>query len=258
MFNKNPKRALMFVMGALVLIGFGMAQLYFNFENNKVDPRIIKARELYSNYDSLAQQNNFKNIFILLDSIENIYTSIEHYKNSYEVGVIQNNRAAAYLSMAIYFKSNSLSLDAISTLSKDSLIEMGNTAVIKSISTYENWLTEYAHKNESEIKNILVANFLHGLESYSDIEQSRFISKRVKEIHEAQIETPRRLSVAYTNLGIVNRHKENYRDAIKNYEYALKLWDRNLGAENNLNTLLGQPIKERNVLEKIFPPDKNN
>lgn len=258
MFTKNPKRALMFVMGALVLIGFGIAQLYFNFENSKVDPRIINARELYSNYDSLAQQNNFKGIFTLLDSIEIIYTSIEHYKNSYEVGVIQNNRAAAYLSMAIYFESNSLSLDGINTLSKDTLIEMGNGAVIKSISTYENWIKKYANKNESDIKNIVVDDFLNGLESYSNIEQSRFISKRVTELHEAQIETPRRLSVAYTNLGIVNRHKENYKEAIENYEYALKLWDRNLGAENNLSTLLGQPLKERNVLEKIFPPDKDN
>ena len=69
-------------------------------------------------------------------------------------------------------------------------------------------------------------------------------------------ETDRRLSVCYTNLGVIERTRGNYQEAIMNYEKALNLWDRNLEAENNLNRLLGRPIKKRNLLQKLFPPDR--
>jgi len=256
MINK-PKRALMLIMGALVIISFGIAQLYYSYENNSVDPRIVEARQLYSRYDNYTELNNFKGIFSLLDSIENIYNAFQHYENSFEMGVLYNNRAAAYLSMALYFENNSLSLDGITTLSKDSLIELSDTYVAKSIQLYENWLIKYADKDKIQIKNSLKENFSIGLEEYTAKENQRFLLKRIQEIQEAQLETKRRLSVAYTNLGIVKRHQGKYKEAIEHYTYALKLWDRNLSAENNLNTLFNQPLKKPNMLQKILPPDKN-
>ena len=99
--------------------------------------------------------------------------------------------------------------------------------------------------------------FLLGLENYTEKEKINFISKRVSEIVDAQNETPRRLSVAYTNLGIIKRHQEKYKDAIDCYTKAIELWDMNLAAENNLNTLLGRPLKKQNMLRKIFPPKKD-
>ena len=35
-----------------------------------------------------------------------------------------------------------------------------------------------------------------------------------------------------------------------------ELWDRNLTAKNNLNVLLGQPMEKRNVIQRMFPPDR--
>jgi tetratricopeptide (TPR) repeat protein len=255
--TNNPKRALMIIMGALVLIGFGIANLYYNFDNSSVDPRIVEARELYSRYDIYAEENDFKAVFSLLDSIEPIYNSIEHYRNSFEVGVLDNNRAAAYLSMAIYFDSNSLSLDGKTTLSKDTLLILSEKAVMQSIYIYENWLEKYADKEEAELEIELKNNFLLGLENYTEKEKARFISKRATEILDAQLETTRRLSVAYTNLGIIKRHQTNYKEAIECYQKAMELWDRNLAAENNLNKLLDRPLKKQNMLEKIFPPEKD-
>lgn len=254
--SNNPKRALMVVMGALVLIGFGIAGLYYNYENKSVDPRVKEARKLYSKYDTYAQENNFNAVLSLLDSIESIYNSIGHYRNSFEPGVLYNNRAASYLSMAIYFENNSLSLDGKTILSKDSLLSLSEIAVIQGIHIYERWLGDYGNIEESEIINKVKRDFLEGLENYSEREKKRFVAKRVKEIKESQLETPRRLSVAYTNLGIINRHREKYEEAIKCYNKAIELWDRNLAAENNLNKLLGRPLKKQNIIQKIFPPKK--
>jgi tetratricopeptide (TPR) repeat protein len=255
--TNNPKRALMIIMGALVLIGFGIANIFYNYENSSVDPRVNEARKLYSKYDTYAQENNFNAVFSLLDSIEPLYSSIEHYKNSFEVGVLYNNRAAAYLSMAIYFENNSLSLDGKITLSKDTLLGLSEKAVMQSIHIYEEWLDNYAEKTDTELEQTIKNSFLSGLQSHSEKEKSRFLSKRISEITDAQLETPRRLSVAYTNLGIVKRHKENYKEAIEHYTKAMELWDRNLAAENNLNKLLDRPLKKQNMLEKIFPPEKD-
>ncbi len=252
----NPKRALIIIMGALFLIGFGIANFYYSLANSSVDPRVIEARELYSKYDSYTENSNFKGIFNLLDSIENIYNSIEHYSNSFEVGVLYNNRAAAYLSMAIYFKNNSLSLNGKTTLTKDTLLVLAENAALQSIKIYENWLGNFSNLPDSIIKVKVKYNFLNGLNGYSPKENDRFISKRVSEIKDAQLETPRRLSVAYTNLGTINRHMENYDKTIKYYEKAIELWDRNLTAQNNLNKLLDRPLKKQNMLQKLFPPDK--
>lgn len=248
----------MVIMGALVLLGVGIASIYYNYQNKSIDPRVVKARELYGNYDEFAQTNQFKKVLQLLDSVKQVYAPIAHYNNSYEMGVVYNNQAAVYLTMALHFESNSLSLDGITPLSKDSLLHLSQQAVKKAIRIYEEWLGEFEKIPEDELKMHLQNNFIVGFQGYSAKEKKRFLKKRTKEITDAQLETPRRLSVAYTNLGIVKRHQENYTEAIEYYEKALKLWDRNLAAENNLNMLLGKPLKKRNFIEKLFPPDKKN
>ncbi len=254
-FSRNPKRALIFAVSALVLLGFGLAQLYFSYQNNSVDPRIKEARKLYSRYDAYAQENNFIAVFNLLDSIEAIYNSIPYYSNSFEKGVLYNNRSAAYLSMALYFEDKQLSLDGIETLSKDTLLFLAEKDVLISISIYESWLEAY--KNNPDENSILdYSSFILGLSQYSIREQQRFVAKRIKELKESNYETPRRLSVAYTNLGILKRHHQKYDEAMHCYNKALELWERNLAAENNLNLLLGEPLKKRHILEKIFPPER--
>ncbi|MCK4748009.1 MAG: tetratricopeptide repeat protein, partial [Bacteroidales bacterium] len=66
----------------------------------------------------------------------------------------------------------------------------------------------------------------------------------------------RRLSVCHTNLGVIYRHQGAYVEAAEEYQKALALWDRNLEAENNLNKLLNKPLKKRNMMQKLFPPNR--
>ena len=226
---------------------------YYHHVNSSKDPRIKYARELYENYNDLTVQNNFVAIFSLLDSVEYNYRKIDHYQKSFEVGVLYNNRAAAYLTMALYDNRP----EKYMLLSKDSLLYLAQQNVYKSISIYKSWLSQFDQLTTSaQIEKFISGNFFIGLEKYSKKEKSNFLKSRIKEIETAQYETKRRLSVAYTNLGIIHRHFEDYENAINSYQKAIELWDQNLNAENNLNILLGKPLKKRNLIQKLFPPKR--
>lgn len=256
MTNNNSKRALMLVMGVLVLIGFGIAKLYYDYQDKGIDPRIIEARQLYAKYDIYAEQNNFNAGLLLLDSIEAAYKAIPHYSDSYEIGVLYNNKAAIYLTVALHYGDKGISLNGVNVLHKDSLLNLGMEAVQKSIDIYTHWMGVFASMQEPEIIEYLQNNFLPDFDTYKTKQQQHFLRNRVKELLDAQFETPRRLSVAYTNLGIINRHNEDFESAVANYQKAVELWDKNLTAENNLNLLLGKPLKKQRLIDKIIPPDK--
>ena len=245
--NKNT-RALILIMCALVLSGITVSHYYYKNINESVDPRILDARTLYEKYNSFTQQNDFDSIFYLMDTIESIYSSVDHYKNSYEIGVLYNNRAASYLISALHNEE-------IDSAVQDSLVNLAEVASQRSIEIYDRWLEKFQNRNAEEIESIISHDFFPGLEKY--YETDKYLKNRIREIQKSQIETKRRLSVSYTNLGIVYRHQKLYESAAICYKKAIDLWDRNLSAENNLNTLLNRPIKKRSFIQKLFPPDRN-
>ncbi len=243
----------------LVLVGSGIsiAVTYYRGKNASVDIRITKARELYKEYNMLAFENNFKEILNLMDSIENIYREIPHYRNSFETAVLYNNRTATYLTMALFKDSVKFDFDPYADFSKDSLILLAKSCAQKSIRLYEDWYLKYDSLKSDSIKILIKDTFLMGLEDVDPVIQNKYLQNRVKELVDAQIENKRRLSVCYTNYGVINRYFKNYKEAVNCYSRALDLWDRNLTAKNNLNMLLGKPLKKRNILQRLFPPDKN-
>ncbi|OFY50912.1 MAG: hypothetical protein A2W85_04695 [Bacteroidetes bacterium GWF2_41_31] len=248
LFKNKSTRALVIIISALVLFTLLIAHFVYKNINESVDPRIVKARSLYEGYNELAQRNAIDSIYLLMDEIEVIYNSFDHYRNSYEVGVLYNNRAATYLTVALFTDSTLMSKKM-----KDSLVNLSEIAARKSIQIYEDWLSKYQDKSFEEIDQIASADFYIGLEMYNKEQQSRFFKRRIKEIETAQSETRRRLSVSYTNLGMVYRHRLDYEAAAKCYKKAIHLWDKNLTAENNLNILFNKPVRERNFIQKMFP-----
>ena len=259
-FKNKPTRVLIMIMVTLVLCAALVAKFYYSRVNQAVDPRVKPARELYGRYNGLAQANNYTAIFELLDSVEAVYSKYVHYRNSYETGVIWNNRAAVYLTLAVYKDSlpNMGGSEDINSISLDSLLILSENASLKSISIYQSWNRIYQDKNVEDLPDIISKDFTIGLEEYSPERQSRFLSSRVKEIEEAQWETQRRLSVAYTNLGLAYRQRNDFDNAAKHYTKALELWEDNLSAENNLNRLLGKPLRKRSIIQKLFPREKKN
>lgn len=242
-------RTLITIMSVLVLTAILLSYFYYRNINSSVDPRIVEARNLYEQYNSLTGGSSMDAVFRLLDSIEPIYSSIPHYSESFEVGVLSNNRGAAWLTEALFADSPGNSV-------KDSLLNLADLAIRRSISIYEAWEERFAKHTEEMIKEEIRTEFMTGLERYAEAERKEYLEKRVEEIIESQTEIHRRLSVSYTNLGIIYRHREEYEAAVKSYQTALELWDRNLTAENNLNILLGQPLKKRNILQRLFPPER--
>jgi len=249
-FKNKTSRALIFIMCALAFCGVIVSYYYYKSINESADPRIEKARTLYEKYNIYAQNNEFDSIFRLMDSIELIYTSVDHYKDSYEVGVLYNNRAASFLTIGLFSKNIKINV-------QDSLIDQAKNGAEKSIDIYQKWLERFQDKSIAEIENIVSRNFYVGLENYNPDQIKKYLKNRIKEIQDSQAETIRRLSVSYTNLGVIHRHYLQYESAANCYKKAIDLWDRNLTAENNLNVLLGRPMKKRSFIQKLFPPDRD-
>jgi len=89
-------------MTIIVAIGLVIAFIYYSDINKAEDPRILDAKLKYKHYNSLVEANDFENVLLILDSIEAIYQQFDDYKNSYEIGVVHNNRSAAFLTKAIH------------------------------------------------------------------------------------------------------------------------------------------------------------
>ena len=247
--TRNLVRILMAFTGAVILL----AIWYYNRSNQSVDPRIVPARKLYEGYNDLALKNDYASVIHLLDTIESIYNNYPHYRQSFETGVLENNRAAVYLTLGIYYDSLS---SVYHYLGPDSLISLGELSVMNSINIYEKWIGSFSGKNEQEVRELVMDSFIEGLSGHTDEEMESYLDSRIEEIMSASQETPRRLSVSYTNLGIVYRYREDYQGAVDCYRKAMELWEDNLTAENNLNILLGRPMKKRSFIRKLFPESR--
>ncbi|MBN1116606.1 MAG: tetratricopeptide repeat protein [Bacteroidales bacterium] len=248
---QNQKtRVLILLMITLVFFSLVFAHFHYKKINASVDPRVVKARKMYELYNHYAEANYLDSVIFLMDTIEEIYKGIPAYKNSFEIGVLYNNRAAAFLTMALFSSQ-------IDSLAKDSLIELAEKESLTSIDIYTNWLKRFENLSSGEIEQGIKEEFTEGIQTDNKKQIINFLENRVKEIEEAQLESGRRLSVSYTNLGIVYRHREEYEKAAGMYIKALEFWEDNLTAENNLNILLGRPLKKRTLLQKLFPPEKN-
>ncbi len=249
-------RTLILVMVAIVITGVLIARSYYGNKNRSVDPRVLHARELYSHYDQFARAGDFPGIFLLLDSIEDIYRQTAHYSQSFEVGVVENNRAAAFLTLALYGDSIPRERNPFHELLPDSIVHMALNHALNAIQIYETWPLIYQGLSGEEIRETLEPGFVDGLNPDDPSMVERIVSNRVREIESALRENDRRLSVCHTNLGVIYRLQGNHMEAVGQYEKAIALWDRNLEAENNLNRILNKPLKKRNILQKIFPPEK--
>jgi len=236
-------------MSVLFIVVFLISQRYYKSENASVDPRIVPARTLYEKYNGFAAEGQFDSVFLLMDTIESIYKGIEHYSRSYELGVIYNNRSAAWLTLALHSQ-------VLDSTERDSLIILADNAVRKSLDIYTAWEIWSGRMDQAVIADSVSGDFTAAMPNEDEKQLNRYIKTRINELEDGREEVKRRMSVSYTNLGIVYRYREEYDSAALCYQKALELWDRNLTAENNLNILLGRPLKKRNIIQRMFPPDR--
>ena len=243
-FNlKSSSKRLILIMVIISFISLIIAYFYYDSLNKADDPRVRHIDKFYKNYQKYVRENDFYNVLAVLDSIEYEYNRIEHYRDSYEIGVIYTNKAAVYVTMALY--------DTQDEQEKAGFLIIAEELLNKSLEYFNKWESKYKGLNRIEIQEIVA-------EEFSNIgnNKEKIIKKRTDEIELAVSEINRRLSVAYTNIGIVKRHQMKQQEAIEYYKKAIELWDDNYSAKSNLNVLLGgEPIK-RSFLQKLFPPKK--
>jgi tetratricopeptide (TPR) repeat protein len=244
--NRKSTRTLILVMMVLVVIAILIARSYYSGVNAGVDPRIKTARLAYKTYNQLASQSDFEGVLKTLDTINLIYSEHDHYKESYEMTV-----GLHIDSLRVNHK-----LGFMQNLTKKGLLDLAEEELNQGISIYQQWDSIYATLTPDEIKSRITQEFYTGLNGYTADEKTKFLNTRVKEIETAQWENERRLSVAYTNLGTIYFHRDNYEKAAELYDKALMLWEDNLNAENNLNSMLGRPLKKRNFIQKLFPKER--
>ncbi len=246
--NHKPTKIIILVMVVLVGIGLTIAKVYYGNKNKTEDPRVKQARVLYGKYNEYAQGKDYQHVLALLDSIETIYKSTGHYSQSYEMGVLHNNRGAVYLTIALH--------EHDSGKTRNHYLNIAEKHFKQSIDIYESWMDTFGNLDNNAMMKKIKQDFPSDIPAFQGLDIQKIRENRLEDMMLAQTETPRRLSVSYTNIGIIHRHHYRFKEAMDMYEKALALWDRNHTAKNNLNILLGKPVEKPNVLERLFPPEK--
>lgn len=240
----------------VAVVGILVARKYYGDRNQSVDPRVLPARNLYEGYNDHARMGDYPGVLSLLDTIGRIYCSVPHYHQSFELGVLENNRAAALLTIAMYRDSIPEDRNPYRDLTTDSLVALADNHIQAAIGLYDRWNATFSGLSRVEIVELIRPDFMQGLEAGDPARREKYLATRAGEIEESLKENPRRLSVCYTNLGLVHRCRGEYLEAAEQYKKALELWDRNLDAENNLNKLLNKPIRKQSFIQKMFPPGR--
>lgn len=236
------------IMIILTIIGIVIAKTHYGRINKAVDPRIREAHILYGSYNRYASENDTEMVVALLDSIRSIYLSVPHYRSSYELGVVENNLASVYLTLAL----SSTGIDE----RRDFLLTVAEGHLLSGIDYYTKWMGLYGSLSGEQISEVIAKEFSGDEKVRESKYRDAIIRKRIRDIIDAQKETPRRLSVSYSNLGIIMRHRDKAEDAVGYYERALEMWPDNHTARNNLNIIFGLPPVKQSFLKRLFPPER--
>lgn len=204
---------------------------------------------MFRQYEKMLKEKQYASALQILDSIEYIFNIIPGYAESYEPGIVENNRASIFISKALY--------ELQDTNLKNKILGQALHHANRSIAIYEQWQLVYGKLPEDSLALKIKPFFPEQSQAFANHNYKKIFKKRIDDLILAQKEIKRRLSVAYTNLGIIQRHQHEQTQAAESYMKALKLWKDNHTALSNLNVLFGRPPTDRSFLEKLFPPDKN-
>ncbi len=252
---KMQSRTVKVLLGTLsltIIIIIGSV-IYYSGKNKAQDPRVLEAKNLQRQYEKGIESDQYGLALSLLETMESIYLKTPGYEQSFEIGVILNNKATVHL---VKLETELLTKDTIDRESMIATLDTATAYTRRAITIYERWLEKMGALTRVEIEKLVVPTFSNNDPAFMDVDLDAVIAKRVDDIHAAQLETPRRLSVTYTNLGVINRYQGKLEQAKKNYEDAIALWDRNYTAQDNLNILMNQPVQKRSMIDRLFPPER--
>lgn len=235
---------------ALVFIG---SAIYYKQLNSLEDARLATTIEFHKEYALSVEKNEYGSALTILDKWESLYKSVPGYEDSYEIGVLYNNRCSLYL---IQFETDVLTNTSEDFTPPYHYLDEAEKYIITAISLYEKWIEKYGNFSESELTELVVQNFPENDPILKSKNIKKVREKRVADLKLAQVETSRRLSVSLTNFGVIKRYRNDLDTAKQLYERAISLWDKNYTAQDNLNILLGRKPQKRSMINKLFPPER--
>ena len=251
--QSGTKKVLSLVVTITATIFIG-SYFYYDAINKAEDPRILPAKELFLTYDKELESDEYIQALSLLDQMLAIYRSTPGYENSYEIGVLLNNKATVYL---VELETELLTGENVDRQALIEPLMVAAEYTNEAIAIYENWMKDMGSLSEEQIKERISPYFKPDDPAFAGMKASKLLKKRVNLIADAQLETPRRLSVSLTNLGMISRYLGNLEEAKAHYEKAIELWDRNYTAQDNLAILLNQPVQKRSMISRRFPPERD-
>ncbi|MCK5760987.1 MAG: hypothetical protein KAH33_06805, partial [Candidatus Delongbacteria bacterium] len=152
MINLSPSsKKLILIMLFITLIGVTIAYKYYDYINNLEDPRILHIKKMHLKYNLLITDNKTTEVLSMLDSMDVEYAKIPHYSNSFERGVLYTDKAAVYLSMALY--------QARDEDEKIKFLDISEKNLKISLNFYENWEKEYSAFDEIQFKERVASDF---------------------------------------------------------------------------------------------------
>ena len=242
-------KKLLVITSSVAVLAVLFAIFHYRGINRSEDPHVAQARQLLAEYDRVAGGIRSYEFFHLLDSAAAVYKGIPGYENSWEMGVIFNNKCSGLLLMAIYDSSLTDSV-------RRSLIDLSMAWCDSSITLYRAWKTEWGSLSEDKVEQKLGLTMRADDPAFDGYKIRRIFGKKVDDIMLAQVEIDRRLSVSFTNKATAYRHLMRQDSAYYYYQEALALWNHNRTAESNLSVLMGgEPVKP-GIIESLFPPDR--
>jgi tetratricopeptide (TPR) repeat protein len=231
------------------LLTLTFAFFYYRNINRSEDPRIQRAREFMLQYDKIPVSARSFDAFPLLDSAAAVFRSLPDYANSFENGLIFNNKSSTLLVMALYDST-------LQPPEKITLLTIASAYCDSSIILYERWINEWGELSLEAIADKIRPFMKEDDPAFAGLNFQRIFSRRVRNIVMAQVETPRRLSVSLTNKGTIFRHTMQPDSSLICYRQALRLWKDNRTAASNLQVLLGgEPVKP-SLIQSLYPPDR--
>jgi tetratricopeptide (TPR) repeat protein len=242
-------RVVFFITLAVSLLAVFAAVVYYSRLNRAEDPRVLEARRLLHESGELSADNQVSAVFARLDSAAAIYRSLPDYRDSFEPGIIQNNKSSMLLLSAIYDTT-------VTGDGKEMLLKLAMRYCDSSIFIYERWISDWGNLTEEQLKEGIEPFMKRDDPAFAGLDYDRVLGRRVKALAAAQTETKRRLSVSLTNKAAIYRHLGNADSSLLCLNRALELWSANRTAKSNLSVLLGgEPLKP-SIVESLFPPER--
>lgn len=225
------------------------AYFYYSTINRSADPRVSRAGEYLQRFEKVSGQLSSIDAWQLLDSAYTKFISLPDYKESYEIGVINNNKCSSLLLNAIYDST-------ISEGERRVLLDLSMKYCDSSIRVYKRWIQAWENRTQAQISHFVGSYMKPDDPAFEGRNYQRLLNRRIKDLQLAQVETPRRLSVSLTNKGTIYRHMAMTDSSLYYFGEALNLWKENRIARSNLSVLMGgEPVKP-NIIQSLFPPDK--